>query len=404
MSNKNHQNTKSAKYQPGEILEVVVEKIIPKGLGLAHADGLTIFVPLSAAGDRVRVRLGRIKGSIAQAEIEEVLEPSPDRITPPCPYFGRCGGCDFQQMNYEAQLAAKVGIIRDCLHRIGKIDWDAELPIVPSPQEFRYRSRAQWHIDRHRRRIGYFRRGTRDVIDIEQCPKLVDSLNVALADLRQNIEWENLWSDLSAVEAAAGDNGEVSVYSADALQPTHDITFTASGEEFSYSAQCFFQGNQYLVDSLVDAAIGGASGGMALDLYSGVGLFALPLARRFETVIGVEDNQRAVDYANRNAAKAGLGNLNFVTESVRTYLRLADRGPVDFILLDPPRAGAENDTIRNLIALAAPQISYVSCEPSILARDLRVFLAAGYAIDSITAFDLFPQTHHVETVVRMSLK
>lgn len=404
MSNKNHQNTKSAKYQPGEILEVVVEKIIPKGLGLAHADGLTIFVPLSAAGDRVRVRLGRIKGSIAQAEIEEVLEPSPDRITPPCPYFGRCGGCDFQQMNYEAQLAAKVGIIRDCLHRIGKIDWDAELPIVPSPQEFRYRSRAQWHIDRHRRRIGYFRRGTRDVIDIEQCPKLVDSLNVALADLRQNIEWENLWSDLSAVEAAAGDNGEVSVYSADALQPTHDITFTASGEEFSYSAQCFFQGNQYLVDSLVDAAIGGASGGMALDLYSGVGLFALPLARRFETVIGVEDNQRAVDYANRNAAKAGLGNLNFVTESVRTYLRLADRGPVDFILLDPPRAGAENDTIRNLIALSAPQISYVSCEPSILARDLRVFLAAGYAIDSITAFDLFPQTHHVETVVRMSLK
>ena len=401
MSSKNHQG---GNHQPGDILEVSIERIIPKGLGLAHADGLTVFVPLSAPGDRVRVRLGRVKGTIANAEIVEILEESPKRITPPCPYFGRCGGCDFQQMNYEAQLAAKVGIIRDCLHRIGKIDWEGELPIVPSPQEFHYRSRAQWHIDRHRRRIGYFRRGTRDVIDIEYCPKMVEPLNETLADLRQNIEWEKLWSDLSAVEAAAGSSGDVSVYSPDELRPTHDITFVSSGEEFSYSAQCFFQGNQYLVDSLIESAIGRVTGGTALDLYSGVGLFALPLARKFEKVIGVEDNARAVEYARRNAGKAGLSNLDFVTESVRTFLRKPAAGRVDLVLLDPPRAGAENDTIRNIIALAAPQISYVSCEPSILARDLRVFLESGYKIDSITAFDLFPQTHHVETVVRLSLQ
>src|SRR6476660_9717815 len=135
-------------YSVGDELEVRVEKIVPRGLGLAFAEKLTVFVPLAAPGDRVRVRIHDLKKRTAFGEIVEVLEPSHVRQTPPCPYFGTCGGCDFQQMTYEAQLAAKVGIVRDCLERLGKIQIDGEIGIIPSPKPLEYRSRAKWHVDR----------------------------------------------------------------------------------------------------------------------------------------------------------------------------------------------------------------------------------------------------------------
>src|SRR4029079_1903067 len=171
-----------------------------------------------------------------------------------------------------------------------------------------------------------------------------------------------------------------------------------------YSAQSFFQGNRFLIEELVKRAVTGATGENALDLYSGVGLFTLPLARKFKSVTGVEDNNKAVEFAEKNAEAGGLKNIRFVRRSVRDFLNGQLTEKIDFLLLDPPRAGAENDTIRNILKIGAKQISYVSCEPSILARDLRKFLEDGYLIDSITALDLFPQTHHVETVVRLSRK
>ena len=149
---------------------------MPRGLGLAFAEELTIFVPLAVAGDVLSVRIAQLKGKTAFAEIESVIVPSPYRITPPCEYFGTCGGCDFQQMNYPAQLAAKVGIIRDNLHRIGKIEYEKEIPIIPSPAEFGYRLRAQWHADTAAKRIGYYRRNSRDLVDIERCMILTLSL------------------------------------------------------------------------------------------------------------------------------------------------------------------------------------------------------------------------------------
>src|SRR4030095_4742527 len=142
---------------------VTIERILPGGVGLAHADGKTVFVSLSAAGDKVRVRVDREQGTVLFASIIEILEPSPQRIEPPCPYFGLCGGCDFQQLTYEAQLKAKGEIIRDCLHRIAKLETPQDIPIHASPKPWRYRARATWQFDGSTNRLGYFIRGSNDI-------------------------------------------------------------------------------------------------------------------------------------------------------------------------------------------------------------------------------------------------
>lgn len=386
--------------EPGKILDVVIERIIPRGFGLAHAEGMTIFVTLAAPGDRLRVRLTEIKGNIAFAEIEKVLESGPERIPGPCPYFTVCGGCDFQQLTYTAQLESKVAIIRDCLRRIGRIQDDIPIGIIGSPKEFGYRSRAQWHVSPSTHEIGYYKRNSRDLVAIDHCPKLVPELNATLAGLREEMPWEQVWSEKSFIDASVGDDSRISLSSPGLFDP-EDISFTVAGESFRYSAGVFFQGNQFLIRQLLETALAGAEGHNALDLYCGVGLFSLPMAHKFEKVIGVEEHPAAVGFARQNADTNGHSNLEFRTESVRRFLSGFDSKNIDFILLDPPRAGTERDTIQNLIRIEAPHISYVACEPSVLARDLKRFVEAGYKIDSVTAIDLFPQTHHVETVAHL---
>jgi 23S rRNA (uracil1939-C5)-methyltransferase len=383
-------------------LDVTVEKIVPGGYGLAFAENLTVFVSLAAPGDHLRVRIREKKGKIAFAEIVEILQPSAARIVPECVYFGRCGGCDFQQLNYQAQLDAKVGIIRDCLTRIGKINYESEIEVVGSPKDYGYRSRAQWHVDSRRKRLGYFMRGSHQIIDVEDCPILTEPLYETLLDFRRNIEWESFWSELVEIEAA-GAGEQVSIYSSEIVEPTREISFSARGETYFYDAQSFFQGNQFLIEPLIETAVGGVEGRAALDLYCGVGLFTLPLARRFATVTGVEGSKKAVEFARTNIERARLENARVFAESVGEWLtaNAADLENTDFVLLDPPRAGAEKETIENLLRILPPEISYVSCEPSTLARDLRILCESRYSIESITAVDLFPQTHHVETVVRL---
>nr|MBA2379179.1 class I SAM-dependent RNA methyltransferase [Blastocatellia bacterium] len=182
------------------------------------------------------------------------------------------------------------------------------------------------------------------------------------------------------------------------------IAVDAAGEIFEFSAETFFQGNRYLIDTLVETALGDHRGGTAWDLYSGVGLFTLPLARRFERVVAVEEYAPSVKFAKRNAHNAGLANIAFEEQSVRHFLREApaDSAGIDLVLLDPPRFGTEKDTMENLIRMQPAHVAYVACEPSVLARDLKRFDAAGFQIESITAIDLFPQTHHVETVVHLN--
>lgn len=388
--------------KPGDLVEVTVEKIVPRGLGLAFAEGLTIFVPLSAPGDRLTVRLEQIKGSTAFAEIETVVDPSPERGVPPCEYFGTCGGCDFQQLPYERQLAEKIGILRDALHRIGRIE-HGEMAMVPSPRPLGYRTRALWHADVASGKMGYYRRNSHDVVDIEHCPILDPRLDATLQQFRSELDPARFWEEKAVVEAALGSDGRVSVHSPDAAEAVGEISVEAAGERFYFDARSFFQGNLSLVEALIQTATAGASGTNALDLYCGVGLFSLPLARRFAKVTCVESNAKAIGFARKNAEAAGLANIEFFAEGVGNFLFGRDPGHLDFVLLDPPRAGPEKNVVQRVIKLRPKAVSYVACDPSILARDLRRLVDGGYAIDSITALDLFPQTHHVEAVARLSI-
>jgi len=390
------------KFKVGELLDVKIEKIVPNGFGLAFAENLTVFVPLSVSGDQLRVRINQIKGKTAFADIVTIDAPSDERTEPRCPYFGRCGGCDFQQMNYTAQLAAKVGIVRDCLSRIGKINYEPEIPIFPSPNEYEYRSRAQWHVDTRLKKIGYFQRKSHAIIDVEVCPILKPELQGILTELRETIEWESFWSAAVEVESATAD-GEISVYSTEIMEPTEEISFAANGETYLHDATSFFQGNPFLIEQLTEAAIKNAGGGTALDLYCGVGLFTLALARKFEKVIGVEGYDKAIDFARRNVENTRLANVELNCENVGDWLKENSENleNLDFLLLDPPRSGTEKEVVESIIKMRPQQISYVSCEPSTLARDLKMLIESGYRIESIVALDLFPQTHHVETVVRL---
>ncbi len=391
----------SANYEPGPALELTVERIVPGGYGIGFAEDLTVFVPLSAPGDRLNVRLEKVKGKTAFAEIESIIEPSEERGTPPCKYFGTCGGCDMQQLPYEGQLLAKADIVRDSLHRIGKLEI-GNIPIIPSPKPLAYRTRALWRADTRAGKMGYYKRNSHDIVDVDHCPILDPTLDQTLQSFRSNLDDLVSWEEKLVVEAALGSHESISIFSADSPEPTSEIHVDAAGERFTFDARTFFQGNLSLVEALIELAVGNTSGDRALDLYCGVGLFSLPLARRFNHVTGVESNARAVDFANKNARNAGLDNLRFFAEGVARFLFDRDPGKPDLVLLDPPRAGTEKNVIKRIINLGPREISYVACDPAILARDLRRLVDGGYSIDSVTAIDLFPHTHHIETVARLS--
>ena len=381
-------------------LEVEIERILPGGYGLAHSAGKTVFVSLAVPGDRLRVRVDREQGNVVFASIEEILVASPDRIEPPCPYFGRCGGCDFQQLAYEKQLAAKSEIIRDCLQRIARLENLPEIFVAPSPRDWRYRMRAMWQIDQDAQQIGYYERGSRRVCDVADCAVLVPELQATLERVRA-ADWSQFPPELKHLDVVTGENG-VSLSPAFAEFETTELTLTIGEERYSYNAEAFFQINAGLLPSLVEFALGQAAGETAIDLYCGVGLFTLPLARRFKRVTGVEANSLATRFARRNVEQAQLQNVRIVTAGVADWIR--QKGArADFVLLDPPRSGAESVVIKGIVDSCAAQVSYVSCDPATLARDLKKLIAGGYAIEALAAFDLFPQTHHVETVVRLRL-
>lgn len=390
------------KIKPGKFLDVTIQKIIPQGVGLGFSDDWTVFVPLAAVGDRVKVKIKQIKSRTVFAEIVEITESSNDRRKPPCVHFGRCGGCDFQHLQYDAQLKAKLGILKDCLTRIGKIEFAGKIKIIPSPQEFGYRSRTQWQADKKNRKIGYFKRQSHEVINVETCPVLTNELQKTLTALHENLQWGDVLSDKFKIEAVNAE-GKISVYSPEITEPTEEIGFSLGDNRYFYDARNFFQGNLLLIEKLVGAALHNARGKIALDLYCGVGLFTLPLAKSFDKVIGIEESEKAIETAQKNLEYARLENVQVHAEKVGKWLA-QNQVSADFILLDPPRSGAEKETIREILKIRPQEISYISCEPAFLARDLRILCENLYEIQSITALDLFPQTHHVETVVRLKLK
>ncbi|HLL14074.1 MAG TPA: class I SAM-dependent RNA methyltransferase [Pyrinomonadaceae bacterium] len=402
LSEGNSQNRHAAGMKVGATVEVEIERIVPGGAGLGHADGYTFLVQLAAPGDRVRARVERVRGKVAFASVSEVIKPSPVRIEPPCPYFGRCGGCDFQQLTYEAQLEAKVEIIRDCLRRIARCDPPAEISITPSPAVWRYRSRARWQHDPVRQFLGYYELASHRVCDVAECPVVLPEVQAKLSHLRATLAAGEL-DETEEFQAVAGDDG-VSLLPPLAADDARERFRHLAGERYRFNADCFFQINHTLLEPLLAEALGDAAGDGAVDLYCGVGLFTLPLARRFARVTAVEGNAAATEFARLNLADAQLTNASVHTARVGDWLagHVQSLAPTDFLLLDPPRAGAEPEALAAIIALRPRRIAYVSCDPATLARDLRALFDAGYALDSVRAFDMFPQTHHVETVVHLS--
>lgn len=389
----------------GDTLELVIERLVAGGDGLARVDGRVVFVPKTAPGDRVRARVEHVAKSHVRAQLVEVLIPSSDRRTPRCRHAGECGGCPWQHVSAAAQRNAKAEIVRAALERIGGIAWTDPIEVLFS-DEFEYRSRAEVRLARDasgERHVGYLRAASDELCAIEECPVLVPALQAELAVLA--LQKDDLPKRATRAHLAAGDTETVrslANFEDHPLGPEDArarVTQTIHGLEFEFGARSFFQGNRRLIDTLVDEAIGDERGRVALDLYSGAGLFTLPLARRFGTVMAIEEDSGAVELGSLNQRRNEIINASFVCSDVAAWF---DRVPLEFepelVLLDPPRRGAGERVVEGVLALAPKTIRYVACDPATQARDLRGFIAGGYTLESILAIDLYPQTAHIETV------
>jgi 23S rRNA (uracil1939-C5)-methyltransferase len=368
---------------------LTIEKLVYGGEGLARLDGKVVLTPFVLPGEVVRAEIDRAKNDLWRGRLLEVLQPSPSRITPGCPYFQRCGGCQYQHIDYPFQLEQKREILREALQRVGKITFDGEIGII-SGEPWQYRNRVQLHLDNGA--VGYFAQGSRDLCAIDHCPIASPKLNETIGKIEAH-------RSTTAVELFTNET-DVQVSVVDRV-PRAELTALASlgvttpieYSGFRVSRNSFFQVNRFLIDQLVECAIAEAKGEWAVDLYAGVGLFSVKLAERFTKVTAVESSGSIRDLAH-NFAQAP------VNANVEDYLAGLNETP-DFILADPPRAGLGKHAVKDLTRIRAPRLTIVSCDPATLARDLQALLSEGYRIGKITLVDLFPQTFHLETVVEL---
>ncbi len=424
----------------GERIEVTVERAVYRGQGLARHHGQVVFVPRGLPGDRLRVRVASVTPGYVKAEIEEVLAPASGRTEARCPHFAECGGCAYQHLDPGAQAALKESVLLDALRRAGTA-WDQPVPVRPSPPEG-WRTRATLHVEHARDgvRLGFHREGSHQVVDIERCLQLSAPMMAAARGLRDALAARpGIGRAVRDVELAESFDGRQLVASletqldpkqaagaaslADAvpgltglgvvagegrrrrfllLRGDAHVGATVHGIHLRAHVQSFFQANRFLVEALVQEVLDRTpAGGSVLDLYAGVGLFALPLGRRADEVRGLELSPTAVEDARANAEAAGLSQVRVHHGDVREMAEWPARAD-ERIVLDPPRTGAGAEIVRRVAARRPASIVYVSCDPPTLGRDLKVFTAEGYRPDSIAAFDLFPDTFHLETVVHLA--
>jgi 23S rRNA (uracil1939-C5)-methyltransferase len=425
-------------------VEITIEKLIYGGEGLAHHDGSTVFVPFVLPAERIAAAPVEQKKKFIRARVERLLEPSPDRASARCPHFGVCGGCDYQHIPYESQLKFKTEILRETLRRIGRIEWLGEITAHASPP-WAYRNRAQWKVrplgedGAGGMGIGYFRANSTALCAVEDCAILSPLLLKTLLALRTAAASGMLPRELREIEAFAGGNDSKLLVTAtfagfparaqelvDKLRgilpeiesllfhdPTRErmeldgpgyIECEAAGTTYRVGHFSFFQVNRFLAGELARVvAEEEAEGRLALDLFAGVGLFSAPLAKRFARVIAVESNPAAARDLEANTsgriARSGRA-IEVRSADVEEFLAKLKERP-ELVVLDPPRAGLMPGTIKHLARMAPARITYVSCDPPTLARDLAALAKSGYDISSVHLFDLFPQTFHMETVVSL---
>ncbi len=389
--------------------ELRIEKWIYGGEGLGRLEGQVVLAPFAIPGERVRVRIVRSRPDLCRAEVEEVIEASADRVEPRCPYFGSCGGCHYQHAGYEFQLKQKALVLADVFRRIGKMEIPEPLGVV-SGEPWRYRNRVQVHFAGQQ--LGYMAAGSHSLRAVEQCPVASPKLEESMAALRvmlRDRRWPRflrsmeLFTNEREVQLNVLASGQRVArrffeWCAERI-PGSDaaaIDYPAVGFQFRVSHKSFFQVNRFLIDELVQSAVGGAEGDAAWDLYAGAGLFTLPLALRFRRVTAVEGGHSAASDLEFNAARAGL-RVEVRRCSVEDFLDNEAAAP-DFVIADPPRAGLDKRNVRNLIRLKPRRLVIVACDPATLARDVAALAGGGFRLSKITLVDLFPQTYHLETV------
>jgi 23S rRNA (uracil1939-C5)-methyltransferase len=393
--------------------EVTVEKLVYGGDGLARQEGRVVLAPFVLPGERVRVKPEREKPGLVRGVTEAVLQTSDVRVPAPCPVFGRCGGCHYQHAPYDYQVEAKCAILVEELRRLGKIEPPEEISVLTG-EPFGYRNRVQLQIEKPR--LGYREARSHKLCAIEACPIGSPKINEVIGALRAMLpdpRWPNF---VDSIEVFT-DEQQVQLNVLETRRPVSRRFFDWCAEtipgivqgaldwqgRFRVSRNSFFQVNRFLVDQLVETALDFAGGGeTVLDLYAGVGLFSLALAKRFGQVTAVESGNGAVRDLEFNAQRAGLANVRTVQASTEEYLAKLETAP-DFVLLDPPRAGLGKIAVGRLLELKPRRMTIVACDPATLARDLAALLVGGYRVEKMTMVDLFPQTYHIETVVQLVL-
>jgi 23S rRNA (uracil1939-C5)-methyltransferase len=438
-------------------LQLEIEKLIYGGDGLARmpADdqgrGKTVFAPFVLPGEQVEVSVIESRSGFARAKLDKVVTASSDRIEPDCPYFGNCGGCHYQHMSYEVQLRQKAGILRETLRRTAKLELEQEIQLHPSPP-WNYRNRTRMHV-RHTPEfaLGYYRYNSHDMLPVEACPISSPLINQAIAavwtlgregavpeivhglqffanhDDTQLLVDAYVWPGedpaklqplAAALHSAVPGQVGVVVFPATSVEDesreralrtaNHPETapaigaaglmYHAVGQQYRVSGGSFFQTNRHLVDMLAQLATAGSGGRAALDLYAGVGLFTLLLAGKFDEVLAVESAQDSLADLRFNAP----ANVKCVHATAERFL--AERGPKlapDLIVVDPPRAGLGEKTAAALGRMSVSHVTYVSCDPATLSRDLRLLLESGFRVEQAHLVDMFPQTYHMETVLHL---
>ncbi len=379
------------------------------GDGLARAEGEVMLMPFVLPGELVEVEREPKRSGIARGRVRQVLRESPDRVAPPCPYFTRCGGCHYQHASYAAQLAAKRSILAETLARTGHIEALPEIEVT-SGEPWAYRNRIQLHFENGK--LGYREMRSRKLQAIEKCPISSPKLNECIGALNRMVR-ERRWPDFLQTAEFFTNETDVQMNVLETGRPLAqrffdwcavEIPGLATGvieyDGYRVGYGSFFQVNRFLADPLVRAVIGDARGESALDLYSGVGFFSIPLARVFDRVTAVESGVGAARDLEFNAKRAGV-SIDAHSENVDLFLRSLSRAP-DLVIADPPRTGLGKQVVRHLAELKPREIVVVSCDPATLARDAQGLLAAGYSLDRLTLIDLFPQTYHIETIAKFT--
>jgi 23S rRNA (uracil1939-C5)-methyltransferase len=438
-------------------LDLTIEKLIygGDGLGRLPADekgrGKAAFVPFTLPGEKVDIAIREDKPGFVRAAATRIVEASPLRIEAQCPYFQRCGGCHYQHADYQEQLKIKEDILKENLRRLAKMELPAGLKVHASPPwNYRNRTRLQVRVDSGFT-LGYFKGSSHVLMAVESCPISSPLLNRAIevlwrlgrdgkvpAEMREIELFANeddtqlqveLYVDPHAdkarrtqaaqafAERLRGEMPEVvsayvfaqttGVARGEQWHVTEQAEWTMRPGEFRYATKAgalrvsggsFFQVNRFLVDELVGIVTGGRSGEVALDLYAGVGLFSMGLASSYGHIVAVESSQGSAADLKYNSPR----NVKAARSTVDAYL--ADRGAKlrpDLVVVDPPRAGLGDRVARSLAKMGAPRLTYVSCDPATLARDLVTLKAAGYRVEQVHLVDLFPQTYHIESVVEL---